>query len=85
MSNLRPRNACPDKANHTVDPTEPSSYVAWHEWAAWMTKRSRQEQCPTCGYWVIWSPTGEELGYPDGPVCLGVTGRRGGKARVGHG
>jgi len=67
------RDTCPDRDKHTNDPTEPNGYVAWHEWAAWMAKHSRQKQCPTCRLWVIWAPTGEELGYDAGnePVCRG--------------
>lgn len=81
----RPRDACPDRDKHTNDPTEPTGYVAWHEWAAWMDKRSRQEQCPTCGCWAIWSPTGEELGFDvnTSPLCLGVSGRHGGGRKAG--
>jgi hypothetical protein len=77
----RPRDSCPDRDKHTNDPTEPTGYIAWHEWAEWMAKRSKQQQCPTCGLWAIWTPTGEELGYDAStePVCLGVTGRSGGR------
>jgi hypothetical protein len=77
------RDACPDRDKHTNDPTEPSGYVAWHEWASWMAKRSKQKQCPTCGLWVIWAPTGEELGYDEStePVCLDLTGSGRGRGR----
>jgi hypothetical protein len=73
-----PADKCPDAERlHTKDPTEPAGYVAWHEWAEWMAKRSRQRQCPTCGRWAIWAPTGEQLGFD--PTAR--TGRRGGKVR----
>lgn len=69
--------ACPDRDKHTKDPTEPAGYVAWHEWADWMAKRSRHTQCPTCQLWVIWAPTGDELGFDPStlPLCI-VGGRR---------
>ena len=68
---------CPDADRlHTKDPTEPRGYVAWHTWAAWMVTRSRQRQCPTCGLWKIWAPTGQQLGYgrkrPRRAAALGV-------------
>lgn len=80
----RPKDACPDRDRHTVDPTEPSGYVAWHEWAAWMTRKgSRQRKCRTCGLWAIWAPTGVELGYDNDqdPVCLDLTADRPGRRR----
>lgn len=73
---IRIRDACPDRNTHTVDPTEPSGYVAWHEWAAWMHRHgSRQRKCPGCGLFAIWAPTGEQLGYDPSsePECLDLT------------
>lgn len=34
----------------------PSGYLAWHEWAARMTKTHTQRICHACGLWVIWEP-----------------------------
>jgi hypothetical protein len=44
---------CPDWDKHTA---APRSYLEWHEWAEDMAKTHKQERCPTCGYWAMWTP-----------------------------
>ena len=39
---------------HPYLKSEPSGYLAWHEWAEKRSRRYEQEQCPDCGLWVIW-------------------------------
>jgi hypothetical protein len=46
---------CPDVASHTP---HPKGYLQHSDWADRMLKTHRQGQCPTCGYWAIWTPKG---------------------------
>jgi len=40
---------------HPYEPTEPSGYVAWHEWAPKYAKTHKQTPCPKCGI-LLWRP-----------------------------
>jgi hypothetical protein len=48
-----PVSQCPAQALHTESP---SGYLAWHSWAAAMSKTHRQRRCPSCELWAIWEP-----------------------------
>lgn len=41
---------------HPNEPTEPTGYVAWHEWVEKYAETHDQGQCPDCGLWAIWTP-----------------------------
>ena len=41
---------------HPYEPTEPSGYVAWHEWAPKYAKTHKQKPCPDCGI-QLWIST----------------------------
>lgn len=44
---------CPNLANHAW---RPEGYGAFIEFCREMSKTHRQERCPECGYYVIWTP-----------------------------
>jgi hypothetical protein len=44
---------CPDVKRHTK---HPEGYIAQMEWAKRKAKTHRQERCPTCGFWSLWTP-----------------------------
>ena len=44
---------CPNKANHTPGP---DAYLEWHAWATKMKQTHKQERCPQCGLYLIWTP-----------------------------
>lgn len=44
---------CPDVANHTP---VPDGYVEYADWADEHRETHVQRQCPTCGFWSIWTP-----------------------------
>jgi len=54
---------CPNYWAHTRGP---DGDLAWHEWAEEKQKTHKQQQCPGCGLYSIWSPrrSGEPL-MPD--------------------
>lgn len=41
------------KCQHTP---QPRGYLARSEWAESMLKTHKQERCPHCGLWAIWTP-----------------------------
>lgn len=45
--------ASPAVCVHTPQPT---GYLAWHEWAEQASKTHKQERCPVCNRWAIWTP-----------------------------
>ena len=49
---------CPDVKKHTK---QPEGYVARSYWMDKKSKRHTQEQCPTCGFWVIWKRKPKEI------------------------
>ena len=48
------QEACPNAAEHNYGPDR---YLAWHAWAARMSRDHTQLKCPGCGYWLIWRQT----------------------------
>ncbi len=50
--------SCPNEANHTAHPL---GYIAKEEWAMRKLKTHRQERCPKCGLWKIWTPRKRHL------------------------
>jgi hypothetical protein len=44
---------CPNADQHTDGP---DSYLAWHYWAARMSRTHVQARCPGCDMWKIWTP-----------------------------
>jgi hypothetical protein len=44
---------CPTRSLHTEGP---DGYSAWHDWAEEMDKTHRQELCPGCRLYAIWTP-----------------------------
>ena len=44
---------CPHFEDHTPCP---EGYIQWHAWAETMAKTHRQEKCPGCGLYEIWTP-----------------------------
>lgn len=53
MTQIATEQDCADRANHTPSP---AGYNEWHEWAERMKETHDQTQCPTCGFWAIWTP-----------------------------
>lgn len=55
------REGCPNAEEHTKG--QPNGYLAWHDWAADMSRTHHQIRCNGCGRYEIWV-----LGYvePDG-------------------
>ena len=47
---------CPNAAAHTP---APDAYAGWNAWAYRMSKTHRQEKCPACGLYAIWTPKGD--------------------------
>lgn len=47
------RGNCPNIRQHTP---MPEGYLAWHSWAARMSKTHTQKKCPSCGLYAIWEP-----------------------------
>jgi hypothetical protein len=45
---------CPQADQHT--PGQPTGYLAWHAWAAAMSKTHHQRRCPGCRLYQIWIP-----------------------------
>ena len=45
---------CPNRDNHTNDPTMPHGYVQRFEWARKKAKTHRQTKCTGCNLYVIW-------------------------------
>lgn len=48
---FRDRDECSNRASHTP---RPDGYHEFLEWCREMSKTHTQEQCPSCGYYVIW-------------------------------
>jgi len=48
--------SCKQADAHTPSP---APYFAWHEWAERMAKTHKQQRCPGCGLWKIWTPKGD--------------------------
>ena len=48
---------CPDAKKHTKSS---EGYIARSDWMDRKSKRHNQEQCPTCGFWVIWKRKSKE-------------------------
>lgn len=46
------REGCPNAERHTKG--QPSTYEAWHEWAAGMSETHHQIVCSGCGRYEIW-------------------------------
>lgn len=42
--------------SHCTHTPAPPGYLAWFEWAREMAKTHRQERCPGCGLWKVWTP-----------------------------
>jgi hypothetical protein len=58
---------CPDVRKHAK---EPLGYLQRHDWMEKRTKTHVQSRCPTCGYWVIWTPKPFKRYRKDGwPIC----------------
>jgi len=44
---------CPNIEDHAQ---QPEGYIAWHLWAAEMSKTYKQRKCDGCGKFAIWEP-----------------------------
>jgi hypothetical protein len=53
MAGYRSSVTCRSEERHTP---APAGYVEWFEWVAEMATTHRQERCPGCGLFVIWTP-----------------------------
>lgn len=49
----RPASACPTASLHTPCP---DGYAEWHEWADARATTHKQEMCPGCRRYAIWTP-----------------------------
>lgn len=64
LAQVRKRNRedappiCRQSKLHTPSP---EGYLAWHEWAEKKSKTHRQERCPGCGLWAIWTPVSKDV------------------------
>lgn len=45
------RVLCPNLEDHAQ---QPEGYIAWHLWAAEMSKTHKQRKCAGCGTFAIW-------------------------------
>ena len=52
---------CPHFEDHTL---APEGYIAWHYWAAKMSKTHRQRKCVGCGLFVFWEPKNNRKSRP---------------------
>jgi len=59
VSELLPPVRVERSATQCIHTPQPSSYLAWHEWAGKASKTHRQVKCPRCGKWAIWLPKAE--------------------------
>jgi hypothetical protein len=51
------KQECPNRENHTE---QPKGYVDFAHWASEMNKTHRQDLCPGCLLYVIWTPREDE-------------------------
>lgn len=63
---LKAQRACTDAATHTPFPGGDWSIPESEAWRNKMAETHDQAQCPTCGYWCIWT---ERPGYEEGDVA----------------
>lgn len=45
----------------------PTGYLAWHSWAARMSKTHRQVRCPQCRLYAVWIEKGKRQPLSPGP------------------
>jgi hypothetical protein len=64
-SNKRRAGTMANKCNHPKPRGMPTGYVAWFEWLDKHGDKWRQERCPKCGLWVVWTRKRKE-GRDDG-------------------
>lgn len=56
------RTVCPERDRHTPAPARQD---AWCDWADAMTAAgARQERCPGCGLWSVWTEPIKEVEWP---------------------